>query len=82
MPIAAPARAIDAVSRRSRWRTGCDRASQRKASGSGRFRLASGSVNRAFRIQDLELVDQNRASWNQFARWLKLLGALVSLGGD
>jgi hypothetical protein len=29
-----------------------------------------------FRMSDLELVDQNRASWNRIARWLGRMEAL------
>jgi hypothetical protein len=62
------------------------RASWRRLEGTGcrdRCTMASpttgGSINevgwrfQSFRINDLEMVDQNSASWNQIAGWLRQL---------
>lgn len=44
--------------------------------------VADGSIDglggrfRSFRIKDLELVDQNSASWNQLKLWLERLETL------
>jgi hypothetical protein len=35
-----------------------------------------GSKFQPFRISDLELVDQNSASWNRLAHWFGLMEAL------